>query len=482
MRNALHFILNGDRVALAGIDPRTTLLDWLRETRRLTGTKEGCNEGDCGACTVTITRLYGGRAVRRPVNACIVLMPMLDGAAVTTVEGISAPDGRLHPAQDAMARLHGSQCGFCTPGFVMALHSDYPNGRRDKAGVADAVAGNLCRCTGYGPILAAGDAMHDDPAPDWEPDLTPMLADMADDDALKLTGGGAVAHVPRDEAALARLLAAHPDALLVAGATDVGLWITKRLDRPRVMIFLGRIAGFDRIKDMPEALTLGAGATWGDAHGAMARLSPDLGELVRRVGAVQVRASGAIGGNIANGSPIGDGPPALIALGAQITLGSATGSRSLALEDFFLTYGEQDLMAGEYLSSIRIPRPKDPGRLKVYKISKRFDQDITAVLGVFDIEVVAGMVKSARIAFGGMAGIPKRAHAVEQALIGQPWDAATVDAALPAFARDFQPMDDMRASASYRLKLAQNLLRKVFAETDAPVRLVGPSAWAEGAA
>lgn len=482
MRNALHFVLNGDRVALADIDPRTTLLDWLRETRRLTGTKEGCNEGDCGACTVTLTRLEGGVAVRRPVNACIQLMPMLDGAAVTTVEGISAPDGRLHPAQDALARLHGSQCGFCTPGFVMALHADYPNGRRAPGGVADAVAGNLCRCTGYGPILAAGDAMHDAPAPDWEADLTAALQDMAGDDALKLTGGGATAHVPRDERTLARLLAIHPDALLVAGATDVGLWITKRLDRPRTLIFLGRIDGFDRIEDASDALTLGAGASYGAAHDAMARLAPDLGELVRRLGSVQVRASGAVGGNIANGSPIGDGPPALIALGASITLGSAAGARSLPLEEYFIAYGEQDLMAGEYLASIRIPRPKDPARLKVYKVSKRFDQDITAVLGAFDIDVVGGVVASARIAFGGMAGVPKRARAVEQALIGQPWTDATIEAAIPAFARDFKPMDDMRASAAYRLKVAQNLLRKVFAETDAPVRLVGPGAWAEGSA
>jgi xanthine dehydrogenase small subunit len=482
MRDDLRFMLNGAPVALSGIDPRMTLLDWLRETRRLTGTKEGCNEGDCGACTVTLTRLQDGRAARRPINACIVLMPMLDGHAVTTVEGISAPDGRLHPAQEALARLHGSQCGFCTPGFVMALHADHPNGRRDAAGVADAVAGNLCRCTGYGPILAAGQAMHDAPAPDWEPDLTQALQGMADDAPLALRGGGAVAHVPRTESELAALLADAPGALLVAGATDVGLWITKRLARPEVMIFLGRVAGLDRIEETQSALILGGAAAYGDAHGAMARLSPDLGEAVRRIGSVQVRASGAVGGNIANGSPIGDGPPPLIALGAEIELRSAAGgTRRIALEDFFIDYGKQDLRTGEYLARVHIPRPADPGRLKVYKVSKRFDQDISAVLGAFDIAVEDGMVTGARIAFGGMAGVPKRARAVEAALIGKPWDEASVTAALPAFAEDFAPMSDMRASGAYRLRVARNLLLKVWAEGEGPVRLVGPGAWTAGA-
>ncbi|MGG7565959.1 xanthine dehydrogenase small subunit [Rhodovulum sp. DZ06] len=475
MRDDLQFILNGTPVSLSGIDPRTTLLDWLREARGLTGTKEGCNEGDCGACTVTVTRMEGGVPVRRAVNACIQLMPMLDGAAVTTVEGLSAPDGRLHPAQEAMARLGGTQCGFCTPGFVMALHADYPAGRRDAKGAADVMAGNLCRCTGYGPILEAAQAMHDAPAPDWEADLAAPLSALPGE-GLRLDGGGALGFVPRSEAELQAVLAEHPDALIVSGATDVGLWITKQLKRPPVMVFISRIESLARIEDGPDALTLGGAVTWAAAHDAMARLSADLGELVRRVGGGQVRNSGAVGGNIANGSPIGDGPPALIALGAEITLTGPEGARTLPLEDFFIDYGKQDRQPGEVLTSVRIPRPADPGRLRAYKVSKRFDQDITAVLGCFDIEVVDGIVASTRIAFGGMAGVPKRAAAVEAALIGKPWTEATVEAALPAFATDFQPLSDMRASADYRLAVARNLLRKCFAETEAPVRLVGPGA------
>ena len=481
MRTALSFALNGERIALDGIDPRTTLLDWLREARGLTGTKEGCNEGDCGACTVSVTRLEGGAPVRRPVNACIQLMPMLDGACVTTVEGAAAPDGRLHPAQEAMARLGGTQCGFCTPGFVMALHAAWPGGALDAQGAKDALAGNLCRCTGYGPILQAAESMHDAPAPDWEGDAARALAALPAD-SLRLEGGGAVAFVPRTLGTLAEVLAAHPGALLVSGATDVGLWITKKLATPQVLVFLGRIDALRRIEDGADALTLGGAVTWAQAHAAMTRLAPDLGELVRRIGGGQVRASGAVGGNIANGSPIGDGPPALIALGAEITLSGPSGARSLPLEEYFIEYGKQDRKPGEVLTEIRIPRPADPSRFRAWKVSKRFDQDITAVLGCFDIDVRDGVVAAARIAFGGMAGIPKRARAVEAALIGQPWTAGTVEAAIPAFETDFQPLTDMRGSAAYRLAVAKNLLRKCFAETGpggAPQRLVGPGAWTD---
>ncbi|MEC9433107.1 MAG: xanthine dehydrogenase small subunit [Pseudomonadota bacterium] len=479
MRDSLRFLLNDAPVELSGIDPRTTLLDWLREAQGLTGTKEGCNEGDCGACTVGVTRLEDGVPVRRAVNACIQLLPMLDGAAVTTVEAIAGPD-RQHPAQAAMVELHGSQCGFCTPGFVMSMWAGYPDGPKPRAEVADMIAGNLCRCTGYGPILESGLAMHDLPAPDWEVDPAPALAAM-DDGSLTLSGSGCTAFSPTTEAELAALVDAHPDAVIVAGATDVGLWITKRLDEPATLIFVNRVKGFDRIVETDTGLELGAGATYARAAAALGRLSPDLGELVRRLGSTQVRNSGCVGANIANGSPIGDGPPPLIALGAELVLRKGAAERTIPLEAFFLAYGKQDLAPGEYVSAVRIPRPADPAALKIFKISKRFDQDITATLGAFLIRVEAGSVASASIVFGGMAGTPKRAAAVEAALVGRPWTLETVEAALPAFAEDFQPMTDMRASAEYRLKAARNLLLKVFhesAETKPETRLVGAGALA----
>jgi xanthine dehydrogenase small subunit len=245
----------------------------------------------------------------------------------------------------------------------------------------------------------------------------------------------------------------------------VGLWLTKRLDEPPVLIFLNRVEGFDRVEEEPDALTLGAGATYSRALPALTRLSPDLGGLVRRIGGLQIRNSGAVGGNIANGSPIGDSPPPLIALGAEITLRRGAETRTIPLEDFFLDYGRQDRRPGEFLSAIRIPRPDDPRALRCWKVSKRFDSDITATLGAFLIEAPEGVVTRTSIVFGGMAGVPKRARAVEAALLGRPWTRETVEAALPAFAEDFRPLTDMRASAEYRLRTARNLLLKAFLES-----------------
>ena len=474
MREGVRFLLNGEAVALADVDPRVTLLDWLREARGLKGTKEGCNEGDCGACTVGVTRLEGGVPRRRAVNACIQLLPMLDGAAVTTVEALAGPH-RLHPAQQAMAVCHGAQCGFCTPGIVMSLWAGFDGPAEGRAAQCDRLAGNLCRCTGYGPILEAAEVMRDLPPPDWERDLGPGLAALPGG-GFRLAGGGAEAWAPGTEAELAEVLAARPDALLVAGATDVGLWLTKRLERPGALVFLHRVVGFDRVVETPEGVEIGAGATWTDAASALGRLAPDLGELVRRFASVQVRNSATVGGNVANGSPIGDGSPALMALGARAVLRSAAGEREVALEDFFLGYGRQDRRAGEYLAALRAPRPSAGTLVRVWKVSKRFDQDISAVLGAFAVRIEDGRVARARIAFGGMAAVPKRARAVEAALEGRAWTDATVRAALPAFAEDFRPIDDLRASATYRLTVARNLLVALHDESRpgaAPVRLAG---------
>ncbi|MFO7856636.1 MAG: xanthine dehydrogenase small subunit [Paracoccaceae bacterium] len=467
MRREVRFLLNGERVALSDVDPRTTLLDWLREARGLTGTKEGCNEGDCGACTVGISRLEEGRVVRRAANACIQLLPMLDGAAVTTVEAL----GGDHPVQTAMVERHGSQCGFCTPGIVMSLWCD--DGVRAPA---DVLAGNLCRCTGYGPILqAAEDAraagrVEDDPA---------ALAGLEDGEPLAVEGGGARAFAPVSEDALAALCVEWPEAVLVAGATDVGLWLTKRLERPATLIFVHQVRDFGRVLETETEVEIGAGASWTAAERALARLAPDLGELVRRFASVQVRNAATVGGNVANGSPIGDGPPVLIALGAEVALRRGAETRRLPLEDFFLDYGKQDRRPGEYVSALGVPRPAAGEIVKAFKVSKRFDQDITAVLGCVRIAVEGGRVAAARIAYGGMAGVPKRARAAEAALIGRAWSEATVREAMAALGEDFAPIDDMRASAAYRMRTARNLLLKVWleaADPSAETRVVGRGA------
>ncbi len=448
------FLLNGETIRLRIQSATTSLLEWLRESQNLTGTKEGCNEGDCGACTVMVTSLADDGSVRRQaMNACILFLPQLHGKAVRTVEGVALPDGNLHPVQQAMVEHHGSQCGFCTPGIVMSLTTAHAQGRDDFDNV---LAGNLCRCTGYAPIIRAAEAAHDAPVPEWAQE---------DIDKLRMLkgGDGGDAYRPRDLDQFAGWYADNPDATLIAGATDVGLWVTKRLqDLPKVC-FLGGIAELQRVETRDDHLWIGAGVNLNDLREFIAPFHPDFAELIRRYGSMQVRNAATIGGNIANGSPIGDGPPALIALGATLHLRRGNDRRAIPLEDFFVTYGKQDRQAGEFVEGVSIPRQAD--NLRCYKISKRFDQDISALCGCFNIAVEDGRVTSARIAFGGMAATPRRALNVEAALVGKAWDEATIRAAQPAFADDYAPISDMRASGEYRLMTAQNLLLRAYHES-----------------
>ena len=443
----ISFLLNGDPVTLTDPSPTATLLDWLREDRGLTGTKEGCNEGDCGACTVMVTDQGGARAV----NACILFLPQLDGRAVRTVEGIAGPDGTLHPVQQAMIDHHGSQCGFCTPGFIVSMATAHLNGRTDHD---DQLAGNLCRCTGYAPIVRAAEVAAEAPVPGWmAEDLRKLPAPVRN---------SAPYLMPRTSDELATWYAEHPDATLIAGATDVGLWVTKQLRELQPVAFLAGVDDLKGIEITGDSVRIGAMATLTEAGEALAPLHPDFAEMIRRYGSVQVRNAATIGGNIANGSPIGDSPPALIALGATLHLRHGDTRRDILLEDFFLDYGKQDRAPGAFVEAVSFPR--QPDRLKCYKLSKRFDQDISAVCGCFNITVTDGIVTEARIAFGGMAGIPKRASHVEQAVTGQPWTAETVEAAWDAWAQDFTPLSDMRASAAYRLETARNMLTRYFLE------------------
>ncbi len=434
------FLLNGETVQVKA-EPTRTLLDWLREDAGLCGTKEGCNEGDCGACTVMVTDEDGAKAL----NACILFMPQLHGKAVRTVEGISGPDGALHPVQQAMIEKHGSQCGFCTPGFIASMATAHLDGRKDHD---DVLAGNLCRCTGYAPIIRAAEAAAAEPVPDWMTD-TPPLVDSP-------------GYAPASLDELARWYWEHPKATLIAGATDVGLWVTKQLrDLPDVA-FLNRCAELRAISETDDTIHFGAAVTMTEALDKLRAMHPSYAEMIRRYGSTQVRNAATIGGNIANGSPIGDNPPALIALGATLHLRQGETKRDMPLEDFFVEYGKQDRQPGELVTGVTIP--KTAPALRCYKISKRFDQDISALCGCFNITMADGMVVDARIAFGGMAGTPHRATAVENALINRPWTAETVTAAADRFADDYTPMTDMRASAGYRLQTAQNLLHRYLAE------------------
>ena len=468
------FLLNGTPVRLSGVSPTRTLLDWLREDRGLTGTKEGCNEGDCGACTVMVTDGSGAKAL----NACILFLPQLHGKAVRTVEGLSGPKGEMHPVQAAMIDHHGSQCGFCTPGFVVSMAVGQMNGRTDHD---DVLAGNLCRCTGYAPIIRAAEAAAKEGAPDW------MAADaqaLKDPSILfpQISSGGeaegrggltAPLHGfrPRSSDELADWYLQNPSATLIAGATDVGLWVTKNLRDLAPVAFLNGVTDLQQVEKQGGMLHIGAGVTIAALREVMEKHHPSFAELLRRYASEQVRNAATIGGNIANGSPIGDGPPALIALGATLHLRRGDDMRSIPLEAFFLDYRKQDRQAGEFVAGLSIPEAAPA--LRCYKLSKRFDQDISAVCGCFNVTVEGGRVTAARIAFGGMAGIPKRAAAVEAALTGQPWTEATIATARAAFAADFTPLSDMRASAAYRLTAAQNMLTRYFHDlTGTPVSVL----------
>ncbi|MFY0310494.1 xanthine dehydrogenase small subunit [Leisingera sp. D0M16] len=459
---ALTFRLNGETVRITDASPSVTLLDWLREEKGLTGTKEGCNEGDCGACTVMVTDSRGSKAL----NACILFLPQLQGKSVRTVEGASGPDGSLHPVQQAMVDSHGSQCGFCTPGFIMSMVTAHANGATD---FDDQLAGNLCRCTGYAPIIRAAETAKDAPVPDWIAQegsfIWPEISrgEAAGRGAAPPSSKQAAAPplMPASSGELAELYSGHPNATLVAGATDVGLWVTKQLRHLPQMIFLGGCDDLKGIEVTDSTVRIGAMADMNDLRAAMEPLHPSFAEMLRRFASQQIRAAATVGGNIANGSPIGDTPPALIALGATLHLRKGDDRRELPLEDFFLDYGKQDRQPGEFVEAVSFPR--QPDALKVYKLSKRFDQDISAVLGAFNVTVENATITAARIAFGGMAGIPKRAANVEAALTGQPWTEATIQAASAAFDQDFTPMTDMRASAEYRLETARNMLARYFA-------------------
>ena len=487
----IRFVLDGEIVRVADVSPQTTVLEYLREHLRRTGTKEGCAEGDCGACTVVTGELTADGDIRwRPINACIRLLPTIDGKALVTVESLKSPDGTLHPVQQALVECHASQCGFCTPGFALSLFALYKSTRRcERAIVDDALSGNLCRCTGYRPIIAAAQRMYAlPPASGWrgpgidtqgrrsvsdeERALAGTLASLRRESTLDFEYGGQRCFAPANSDELAALCVARPDACLVAGATDVALRVTKQHRDLGTIIFTGGVRELGDCRTTATHIEIGAAVALADAFALIGAHYPSLAEVWSRFGSVPIRNSGTLGGNIANGSPIGDSMPVLLALGATLALRRGDSRRELALEDFYLGYQKTARQPGEFLESVRVPLPRPDAELRAYKLSKRFDQDISAVFACFhlrrDRPSRGARVLEIRIGCGGVAAIPKRAIECERALAHCLWDESAIAVAQAALERDFAPISDMRASAAYRLTALKNLLRRFYLETARP--------------
>jgi xanthine dehydrogenase small subunit len=486
--DAIRFALDGEIHTIAGVSPTKTVLNYLREDLGRTGTKEGCAEGDCGACTVVLAELDGDRVRFRAVNSCIQFVPTLDGKELITVESLKGADGSLHPVQQAMVDCHGSQCGFCTPGFVMSLFALYKT-RQDpsRAEIGDALAGNLCRCTGYRPIVDAGVTMYEygagqeDRHQHWmncsfssasdrevtqsEREMVERLRAIRRRETLVVRHGPATFYAPTTLKDLAALREAHPDARMLAGGTDVGLWVTKQYRDLPTIIYVGNVDELKAVRTTEDALEIGAAASLTDAYDAIVARDPELAELYRRFASPPIRNAGTLGGNIANGSPIGDSMPVLIVMGATVVLRKGKRTREVALDAFYLAYQKTALEPGEFVERVRIPAAPRGALLRTYKISKRFDQDISAVCGAFRIVVDRGRIAEARIAYGGMAATPKRAEAAERALAGREWDEAAAHAAMAALADDYAPITDMRAGGAYRKSVARNLLYRFWLET-----------------
>ena len=480
---SIRVLVDGTVHTLDDLRPTTTVLQFLREHLGRSGTKEGCAEGDCGACTVVLAELVGTEVTYRAVNACIQFLPTLDGKALISVESLKAEaGGELHPVQRAMVECHGSQCGFCTPGFVMSLYALYRSNRNpDDEAIRHALSGNLCRCTGYRPILAAARRMYEYPraADTLDRELKERLLGMRVTREKRFAVGNGEYIAPTTVAELTRALGQRPQATILAGGTDVGLWVTKQQQDLPTLIYIGNIAELKRIERFDHYTEFGAAVSLTDAFAELTHEYPDLHEIARRFASPPICNAGTLCGNVANGSPIGDSMPALICLGTIVVLQSAGGSRVIALEDFYFDYMKKDLHPGEFVAAVRVPRARKGVSLRSYKIAKRYDQDISAVCGAFAVELAGGKIRGARVCFGGMAAIPRRAENCERALIGADWNATVLARASQSLAKDFQPITDMRASQGYRLRVARNLLRRFHAELSQNGR--PSSVWTYGA-
>jgi xanthine dehydrogenase small subunit len=468
---AVRFLLNGQPCSEASAPPTMTVLDWLRGRAQLTGTKEGCAEGDCGACTVVLARAAANSLQYRAVNSCLMMLPQIDGCGVLTVEGLAGPGGQLHPVQQAMIDADATQCGFCTPGFVMAMLAFHQGGEpADDEHIHEALAGNLCRCTGYRSIVEACRRASRAPvecvgvAGDALAALVPCA---------EYRQGSQAYIAPRSLDQLLAVLAGSPDAIVLGGGTDLGLRISKDREPLALVVATEGVEELRRIGIDGDALEIGGAVTYSESLPHLDRHFPSFAALVRRIGSRQIRNLGTIAGNLATASPIGDTLPCLIVLDATVTLVSRRGERTMPVESFITGYRKTALAADEIIATIRIPLLAPGQSFAAYKVSKRFDQDISAVIAGFRLERQDGKVRRLRAAYGGMAARAMRATRLEAALSGRPWKPAWLADIDGLLAQEFTPITDHRGGAAYRLRAAAGLLRRFQHETTsaAPVRV-----------
>ena len=484
--SSIRFVLDGEVIEVDPVDPTRTVLQFLREDLRRKGTKEGCAEGDCGACTVVVAEVNrdGDDLSLKAINSCIQFLPTIDGKELITVESLAPAGSQLHPVQRAMVEEHGSQCGFCTPGFVMSLFALYKTTESpSRQEIDDALAGNLCRCTGYRPIIAAAKAMYEQRdgerrsdwlqqpfgAPQKPRDRVAKLRGLARSEGLDIEHAGRRFFAPHDIDSFAAIYSRNPDATILAGGTDVGLWVTKQHRELEKVIYTGRVAELVDLSVSSTHIEVGAAVTLSDVMPVIVDHYPGLDELFRRFASPPIRNAGTLGGNIANGSPIGDTMPALMVVGASLVLRCGDATRELPLEEFYHNYQVNDLAPGEFLVRVRIPVADPAAIVGSQKWSKRFDQDISAVCTAYRLVIDGEKVSSFRMACGGLAAIIKRATHCEAALEGQDWNDKSIEIACRALQKDFTPISDMRASADIRLHAVQNLLRRFFHETQGNV-------------
>ncbi len=465
--NNIEFIYENRIFKIKNPDSNETLLNYIRTKLKKTGTKEGCAEGGCGACTVVLGELKKNEISYKAINSCISLLPVLQGKQLILVEDLISKDGSLHPVQQAMVNYHGSQCGFCTPGFIMSLFSMFKKNSKFKNDeVKDAISGNLCRCTGYQPIIKAAKSLKGKNKIDHFSKNKKNIINLfkkINNKSIVIYKKGKKYFAPRYIFELKKILKKNSDVNFLSGGTDLSLTITKEKKDINSIIYMNAISELNYIKNNNKFIEVGASTPLIELESYIKKYYPDFTKILRRYGSPQIRNVATVAGNIATASPIGDCLPLLLSLNAKVVLQDLRKTKILLLDDFFLSYRRTRLKKGQFIHSIRIPLYED-NTFKAYKVSKRFDDDISSICAAFNLEIVKNKVQSVRIAYGGMAAIPKRAIHCEKILSNSLFTDEIIDKAKKALEKDFKPISDMRASGLYRMEVAKNLLEKYYAE------------------